>query len=296
MIDWPRDRPTDLAMLRIALYGVWVVNLLLTDFSLYSRLPSVLFKGHGLSAHLPIDILAGTPHLLEALKWVAILGCLLCLLGVAGFRLIGLVTFVPLFLLDASMKALGTYANHAQMVPLLLALTLPLFPAADAYSLKVSNRADQPSGSYRLGLLYSAMLMTITYSFIGARRLMIGGVGIYRDGSLERWIVGRTLEDNAFGLEAGLSLLDHRWLVPILALGMFVVTIFEILSPLALRYVSFRRLWLLVIVAFHLSTLLGMNILFWESVVLLLVLFLPTLFPNPTRPANAAPYAPAGTG
>jgi hypothetical protein len=296
MIDWPRDRPADLAMLRIALYGVWFVNLLLTDFSLYSRLPSDLFRGHGLAAYLPIDSLAGTPHLLESLKWLAILGCLLCVIGIAGFRLIGLVTFVPLFLLDSSMKALGTYANHAQVVPLLLALTLPLFPAADAYSIRFSNKADHPSGSYRLGLLYSAAVMTITYSFIGARRLMIGGVGIHRDGSLERWIVGRTLEDNAFGLDTGLSILDHPWLVPILALGMFVVTVFEILSPLVLRYRSFRRLWLLVIVAFHLSTLLGMNILFWENVVLLPVLFLPTLFQNPSKPADALPSAPAATG
>src|SRR5690606_2920552 len=99
--------------------------------------------------------------------------------------------------------------------------------------------------------------LTVTYAFIGARRLMIGGVGIYLDGSLERWIVGRTLEDNAFGLDAGLSILDHRWLIPVITLGMFITTVFEILSPLALRFKQFRWMWLVVIITFHISTLFG---------------------------------------
>lgn len=294
MSDWPRDRAEDLAIVRIALYGTWLITLLLTDFSLYPQLPSELFAGHGLAAYIPIDFLASTPHLLELLQWIAIAGCLLCMVGTIGFRLIGLATFLPLFILDASMKALGTYANHAQVVPLLLALILPLFPAADAYSLRRKRSAPAASGLYRMGVLYSATLLTVTYAFIGARRLMIGGVGIYLDGSLERWIVGRTLEDNAFGLDAGLSILDHRWLIPVITLGMFITTVFEILSPLALRFKQFRWMWLVVIITFHISTLFGMNIFFWESLILLLALFVPTL--RRSGASSSRTSAAVGTG
>jgi hypothetical protein len=57
--------------------------------------------------------------------------------------------------------------------------------------------------------------------------------------------------------------------------GFLLVTVFEACSPLALLSATFRRSWLVVMLAFHLSTLVLMNIVFWENMLLLAVVFGP---------------------
>jgi hypothetical protein len=70
-----------------------------------------------------------------------------------------------------------------------------------------------------------------------------------------------------------------------------VVTLFEILSPLALVWRRFRWVWLAVIAPFHLTTLFTMNIFFWENLILLAVVFtgLPTWVQERRRTGFSTP-------
>src|SRR4029453_979242 len=55
--------------------------------------------------------------------------------------------------------------------------------------------------------------------------------------------------------------------------GFIVTTAFEILTPAILLGNTFRRLWIAIMIPFHISTLLTMNIFFWQNTVLILLLF-----------------------
>jgi uncharacterized membrane protein YphA (DoxX/SURF4 family) len=51
-----------------------------------------------------------------------------------------------------------------------------------------------------------------------------------------------------------------------------VTTIFELLAPLCLVWPRFRRVWVVVIVAFHIVNWWLLNLFFWQNAVLVLLL------------------------
>lgn len=265
--------PFHLAVLRIAVFLIWFVILFDFDASAFSRLPPGLIDLHAFSGAL--RALASSPTLLAIVKVAALVGCGLCVLGVRPFAVVAGPTAVLVLVLDTAMKSIGSYTNHAQILVLLLALLLPFFPAADSLSVHRRPPPDRSPWLYRVPLMVAATIIVASYTFIGARRLFTGGITIYLDDSIVRWVVARTLEEGAHDVSFGLRILDYPWLAVPLALGMVVTTAVEILSPLALVKPRFRWVWLAVIVGFHLSTLFLMNIFFWENLILLAVLFTP---------------------
>lgn len=96
---------------------------------------------------------------------------------------------------------------------------------------------------------------------------------MFTDGSIERWLAGRSQQYGPYDVDLGLAVMDSPTAGVLLVAGMLVVTVFEVLSLLTLRSARFRTMWLVVLVSFHVSTLLLMNIFFWENLVLLAVLF-----------------------
>lgn len=264
-----------LAVLRLTVFGLWFGLILTTDTSVYPLLPAELVDPRGLANVLGLPTILQSPDLVAGLKIAGLIGSGLCFFGLPPYRVSAPITAALIFYHDAAMKSLGSYANHAQSVLVLLALLLAVFPAADAYSLPPGRPLPtrRSAWAYRTPLLAASLVLAVTYSFIGARRLFVGGVDIYTDDSMLRWVVARTLEYGAHDISIGLRILDFRWLVPVLVLGMFVTTVFEVLSPLALRYRRFRWSWVAVIVGFHLTTLFTMNIFFWENIILIAVLF-----------------------
>lgn len=165
------------------------------------------------------------------------------------------------------------HANHAQFCILYAAWILALFPAADRFSIMGRKQKLAPRNYYRAPVICLALMLSILYMLIGLRRFVDGGFEIFLNDALATSLAVRSVEYSAYSFEYGLLLLTLPWLKPIMAGGYFVTTIFEALSPLALFNRWFRYAWLLVIVPFHIMTLLTMNIAFWESMILVLVLF-----------------------
>lgn len=264
--------PFELALLRIAVFGIWFAILLDFDAESFSRLPPEMMDHHVLGA--VVRLVASAP-LLQVLKLAALAGSALCVLGVRPHSLAAGATALLILVMDVASKSIGSYANHAQTLVLLLALLLAFFPASDALSVHRKPPPERSPWMYRLPLMAVATLVAATYAFIGARRLFVGAVSIYTDGSIVRWVVARTLEEGAHDISVGLKVLDHPWLEVPLAVGTLVTTIVEILSPVALVNQRFRWVWLAVIAGFHVSTLFLMNIFFWENLILLAVLFTP---------------------
>lgn len=269
-------RAEHLAVLRIVVFSIWLVLIATMDTSVYSLLPEGLSDPRGVGELLGLPFVLQNPALVQGLWIAAMAGCALCILGVRPYGPIATATALLVLYHDALVKSFGSYSNHAQVVPLLLVMILALFPAADAFSVSRREHSGSPRAwLYRTPLVASAAVLCVTYSFIGARRLFLGGVGIYTDESMLGWIVARTLEYGAHDLSVGLAVPDLQWLWPLLGTGLLITTAFEVLSPLALRSTHFRFWWVGVVAMFHLSTLVLMNIFFWENLILLAVLFTP---------------------
>jgi hypothetical protein len=262
-----------LAITRIAVFGIWFVRLATTPMRNFALLPAELLDPPAVLRPFPLGIWLGSQPTVLALQILGLGLTAACILGVRPWRPIALTTVAVLLWHDATMKSLQGYDNHAQVAVLLIALVLAFGPAADALSVHRRREVHPDRARYAGPLLLAAFLVAITYTLIGLRRVTHGGVAVFVDGSLERWVAARSQEYAATGFELGSTVLGLPGAATMLALGMLVVTALEVFSLLSLRSPRLRAVWLGVLVPFHLSTLLLMNIFFWENLILLGVLF-----------------------
>jgi len=260
-----------LAAARIAVFGVWFAIIAMTPVTKFTLLPAEVIAPAGIMRMLPMEALLASESTLIALKVTGLALTLACVLGVRPWRPIALTAVLLILWHDGAMKSIQGYANHAQAAVLLTAVVLALAPAADALS--ICRRRAGPNG-WRYGgpMLLSAAIVATTYVLIGSRRAVQVGVAVFADGSIERWLAARSQQYGPYDFDLGLAVLDLPFAEVLVVTGMLVVTVFEVLSLLSLRSARFRAIWLVVIVSFHIATLLLMNIFFWENLVLLSVL------------------------
>jgi hypothetical protein len=283
-----------LAVLRIAVFGMWSLIVLQAPVDLYADVPSAMWNPRGLAHLVPLESLAGSGGVLIVVKLATVVLCGLCVIGVRPFTPIALGAATLVFVHDAMAKSLGGYTNHAQLVLLLITVVVALFPAADALAVG-RTRPTRDRQLYAAPVVVSSLILVSTYLFIGLRRLVDGGLAIFVDGSFETWLVAIPRAYGASGTEGGLIVLDHRWMLVPLAAGFALVTAAEVASPLALRITAVRRPWIVVIVAFHLTTWALMRITFLEHLVLIVVLLTRLSYRPFTSLASRSP-GPGGAG
>jgi hypothetical protein len=272
------DAATILGAGRITVFGIWFVDVLTAPLGLYAQLPSDLFSPPGLLRAVPAPVyqtLAEHPVLLVGLKAILLVGCLLLVLGVRPFRPIAIPITVLLVLFDGLVKGFNGFLNHAQLGILFAAVILCLFPAADALSVFGRRRPAASEDLYRGGILAVAAFLTAAYAFIGTHRVVHSGFAVFTGDAILIHMAVQSLQYSAYGFQLGLVPLIQPWLGPLFKLGYAVTTAFEIGSPLCLVSRWFRWIWLVVIVPFHVSTLLTMNIFFWENILLIFVFIAP---------------------
>jgi hypothetical protein len=263
-----------LAIARIAVFGIWFVNLAITPVRNFALLPAELLDPPAMLRPFPVETWLASEPTVVALKLLGLALTAACILGVRPWRPIAATTVGVFLWHDAVMKSLQGYDNHAQAAVLFVAVVLAVAPAADALSAHPRRQEDREDRSRYAGpLLLATFIVGLTYTVIGLRRLTHGGVAVFTDGSLERWVTARSQQYAATDFEFGTTMLDLPGAGTVLALGMVLVTILEVLSLLVLRSPRLRAVWLAGLVPFHLSTLLLMNIFFWENLILLAVLF-----------------------
>jgi hypothetical protein len=271
--------PEGLGVLRIAVFGIWVVLVVRTPLGRAGDLPTDLFDAPGVLALLPPGfwdrLFQPTPLLMLEVGLILIF--LLAAVGARPFPLIGLTSIAGMLLFDGIAKGWGSYVNHAQMGVLYAGILIAVSPAADALSpFRRRERATQ--GAYRFPLVATAVVLAVTYALIGAQRLEVGGMEIFTGDALPTYLAIRTFEYSAYQFQLSTLLLESGSAMLALRAGFVITTVLEVLSPLALVSRRFRTLWLLVIVPFHLVTLVTMNIFFWENLILLILVF--TDFPT----------------
>ena len=275
-----------LGVLRAGVMGLWVVYLMLyggwdlVGMPLGSfRPPGVAgWPGEGFWGALLGDARA------FGLCWAVLLSlCTLGMLGV-GRRWVLVAAAVGLTLHQGLLRGFG-HINHGELAPLYMVWVLCVFPCYDGFvagsggRVRGRGRSDglRPADLYESGVQMVQLVLLLTYCMVGAHRLAFGGLDLlWWDTST--WLARNTLATSEFGWmggEWGLVLSETEWGRRLFHAGFLLITLVEILCPLVVVY---RRLvWAVVglFVVFHVGSMLALRILFWENMVLLILVFLP---------------------
>lgn len=262
-----------LGFLRIWVFAMWFGDVAKDPITDLAGLPMAYFNPLGVVRLLPLSVWERifTPEVLTLWQAAMLVGLALTIVGARPYRPIALITCILLTFQLGAILSFG-YLVHTELVSLYVCYLLALFPAADALSL--SSRRARPArpALYRAAMQLAALVLCTTYTFVGVRRLVLGGVGIFLDGSVLWYVAKRSAQIGYFSHTHGLSAVESPWLSVLMQIGYAVVTLFEVLSLLCLVSRKFRRAWLAVIVPFQLAIWPLMQILFLHNIMLIMVL------------------------
>jgi hypothetical protein len=257
-----------LALARIAVFGMWLWHVALEPVRERARLPIDVLVPIGILRLLPTSAWTTlcSPTALLVLQ-ASLIVCLLALvLGLGPFRTLAAPT-CALLVVDQALARSEGYINHGELAMLYAAIVLAAFPCADALALRPARPLRRDPVLYRAPLVAAALTLCLTYALTATRRLDVGGLGIFVDGTILSRVALRGAERGGLGL----LVVAHPWLGRALVLGFPVVTLFELLSPLAVFYRGFRYAWLVVLVGFHVAVSVLMAISFRGNLVLMAV-------------------------
>jgi hypothetical protein len=269
-----RASPQLLGAVRIAVFGLWLANVLLVHLEDIAPMPRELLSRHGVLGLIPPPLwdLMWTAAFLLGFK-AALVACLCWLiLGLPRYQGVAVVTCVLLTLFDGMEKSLG-HINHSKFVMLYSAWVLAAFPSADAVSLSPRRAAAAPV-MYTAPVVVISLLILIPYSMIGAFRIGRSGPEIFFGDAIKAWFLKRDYEANATGFRFGITMVENAALLAMAKAGFAFTGVLELLSPLCLVSRPFRWIWIPTMIGFHFLSLVTMNIFFWQNSVLILLVMM----------------------
>jgi hypothetical protein len=262
------------AILRISVYGIWFLTVCYSPFQRYALLPDHFVNPVGIMRLLPDafwDVWLTQPVLvIYRLAFAALL--VLGLLGIGPFLPISILIAICALLFDGTLKTMSSYSNHSQFPLLQMTLCLPLFPAiVDRLTLRPRTqlRADI---DYQFPVTFCSLIFVVPYLFIAAHRLG-KGMEIFFGPAMGTFLVNHSSQPMELYFDWGRFAFEYPWFARLAGLGFLGITIFELLAPLALLSRWFRYIWVPSIFLFHGSSAILMNIIFYEHMILLVVLF-----------------------
>ena len=266
--------PQTLGFARLWVFALWFHRIALDPFPQLHQAPLEIFHPIGVLRFLPEPCYAYifTARTLGIGKGVLLGGLAMLILGLGPYRWIASLTCVLLTFHQGLIRSFG-YINHGELGMLYAAYVLAVFPAADALALRRGTMTYAPPGMYKAPMLAVAFILALTYSFVGVRRLVASAPEIFVDGSILRYVAYNSARGGEAVQAYALVILGEAWLTLGLQLGFPLITLCEVLTPLCLISRRWRRVWLGVMVPFHVLTRLLMNISFQYNLLLLLVFF-----------------------
>ena len=133
----------------------------------------------------------------------------------------------------------------------------------------VAQRQATPGSSAPLVAIVA--ILTLTYCLVGLNRIIVSPQ-VFTGNSMEVWTVDASLRAYYFNTGLGWQIPQWPLLVLFLKAGLLVITAFEITAPLCLIWPVYRRVFIPVMLSFHLLSLALMNIFFFDDMLLYLLL------------------------
>lgn len=263
-----------LGVVRAVVSGVFLVSILLTNFTNLGRLPATLLRPSGFMQLLPWSLYDAvmTPRGMFAFMCATALSLLLSTVGLWTPATTKTSALLVLFY-QGLLRNLGHF-NHDEMLGVYYLFILAFAPCGDGFSVdsflrRAGVRARLSELAYGYPILLMRVLMAWVYFSSALTKLRYSGAGYFSSDTLPNLAVQHSLDnlhDTQF--RYGFNLLEHSaYTTPLVAL----VVVWELLFPLAI-FSKRARWWLLGFgVFFHVSTLFLMNIFFPHLLALYLV-------------------------
>lgn len=265
---------------------IWATILVLTPYERLAALPPVIFDDVGVVAMFvgrPLGSSALVRH--DVLLFLRVSGLLA--LGIAavahgpGLRSLShSCAFASVLVLDSVAKSVGGYVNHAQAAPLIvfgIATAGEVFDAMDRFWQSAGkSRRTAPlvvSCTPEFVARASGVTIVMAYTFTGVNRIVSGGAAVIGGDAILTQMVLASHQYSAFGFHVAPHVVDTAWGRGLLEAGLAGVTLLEVAAAGVFCSDRFRKLWLVSMSAFHVSTLILMNILFWENLLLIWAVF-----------------------
>ena len=257
--------PKALEFLRLYVFGIWLIGILLDPLPRLASLPLAYYKAVGILRLLPEPAEAWLLSVegLIALKTALVMTCAVSLLPRA-FRFASPLAVFFLLVYQCLVRGFG-HVNHAEIMPLLAAVTLATFA-------NLPRREPAPGyNPYAAPLITVALLLTLSYSALGFLRIY-RGVSLFTGDTILNYVASRSLRSSFYDFNLGFVAVSCAPAAFLLKAGYPVVTCIEALAPLVMVSRSFRAVFLAVMVPFHILTLLLMEVSFIENLLLYIVL------------------------
>jgi hypothetical protein len=272
-----RATPASLGLLRIWMFGVWLVYVLADPLHLLAFLPRDAFSAPGILGIVPEGL--WTVLLSEAglhvLRLVTLVGILIVILGLVPSRLLALSVTAMLILYQGVLRGFAGHMNHAELLLLYSTGIVAIFPCFDGLSFRKPRVREREKSLYTTPFVAIAFLFCLTFTFVGAARLG-NGLGLFytdtlRNLAIERWIQDGAIEGQRF--VAPSTPIPGLGLIPdvLFRTSYLASTLLELLAPLALISRRFRYVFVGFAIAFHLANLLLLDVPFIENMFLLVV-------------------------
>jgi len=258
--------PTDaaaLGMIRTAIFGFVLLEVLSTDFVDLGRLPITIMRPTGAMQLLPWKFYEAlvTPRGMLALKFVLAVSLAAAAAGYFTSASTKLAALLFLFY-QGVVRSFGHF-NHDEMPVVYILVVLAFTPCADAFSFDALFRgAKKRAGDiiYGYPILLMRVLLAWSYFSSAAIKMRVAGFSYFHPDNLPALAISHSL-DNLHQTQYRLAF----WLPNFRAATTVIVAIvvlWEFAFPLAIFSKNARRIILSFGILFHLATIFFMNLSF----------------------------------
>ena len=262
-----------LRVVRFGVFGLWLAKIADDPTQRLAQLPAWFFERVGVMSLIPAGAWRAL-HAVAALTGVRIVTvvCLILSLGGRWRTPAALASCLLITFHEGLVRGIG-HVNHNELPLLYAAYILALFPVVEALGRRASPAA-RPIDRSDVPLVLIVAVFTFTYALTGVSRLVLWTPGAFHPNTVTTWILLNAYQPTAYYTwQLGRHVMElPYWGRGVLAGGLLLVTVFEVLAPCCLFSRRFRRLFLLVMAPTHVLVALSMNILFWENLAMFLLL------------------------
>jgi len=274
--------PKHLAWFRIYLLGYWFIEIARSTLPRLATFDPSWYSPHGLWLLVPSSWreLVFSTGALSGLKYATATGVAWMLLGLPGRRWVAYINLFFLLTFTSFLRGFG-HSDHSHVQIFLVTVVLSFSPAWDAWSVSKGNepasRAGEPHVKYGQSFAAMALIFSVPYFATGIYRLAKEGLWIFFGSSMQYFLARDSLVLDDFAFSAGLWVVEHGALLPLINFSFFLVTLAELGAPWAHLKRGYCAAFLLVILPFHVLSPLLMHILFLQNIVVTVGLYLAPL-------------------
>ena len=265
--------PASLKFLWFYVFGIWFVSVVFDPLPVIAKLPQEIFEPAGAFRYLPESFKMWW-FTEPALFWLRI-GTLVSLFMAAIKRswTAGIIASLFLTVYQATVRGCEKI-SHDDLPMLYAAYCVSLFGLADAWAAKRAGKSGKAANLASIPWISTVFLMLLCYSLLGAHRLARGGMHLFQSDSLKWYMIHNAHHPAIFiPWDVVKVLSEYPWIYPLLKAGFPVITLFELLAPLAIAFHRFRIVFLGVMLSFFVLNWFFMSLIFWQNFLLCLLLF-----------------------